>query len=221
MSKRNNGPRTEKPSAKRPEPLETGAPKRRRRKPDAAESEILDAAESFLREKPFRDMTVDDIMARTGLSRPSFYEYFRDRHHMVIKLAERLGDWTIMRFEEWLSGNDDSVEPLKLGMDRMVSLYQERGHLLRALSDAAIHDRQVEITYNNLLTRFIEAAVTRIQRGMQSGVMKGFDSHEVATALVLMNEGYLIHMLSQDSKALDPALISQTLLIIWQRVLYG
>ena len=66
--------------------------RRHRRKPEAAESEILNAAENFLREFPFREMTVDHIMAGTGLSRPSFYEYFRDRSHLVIKLTERLTD---------------------------------------------------------------------------------------------------------------------------------
>ena len=62
--------------------LTSSPPKRRRRSPESAEREILDAAESFLRERPFRDLTVDEVMARTTLSRPSFYVYFRDRHHL-------------------------------------------------------------------------------------------------------------------------------------------
>src|SRR5262249_19643992 len=47
-------------------------PVRRRRRPEDAQSEILDAAEVFLRDHSFHAMTVDDLMARTGLSRPSF-----------------------------------------------------------------------------------------------------------------------------------------------------
>ena len=39
---------------------------RRRRSPAEAENEILRAAESFLRERPFRDMTVDEVMALTN-----------------------------------------------------------------------------------------------------------------------------------------------------------
>ena len=42
---------------------------------EVAEREIVNAAEAMLREKPFRDLTVDDLMRRTGLSRPSFYVY--------------------------------------------------------------------------------------------------------------------------------------------------
>jgi AcrR family transcriptional regulator len=37
-----------------------------------AEREIIAAAEELLRERPFRDLTVDEVMRRTELSRPSF-----------------------------------------------------------------------------------------------------------------------------------------------------
>ena len=65
---------------------------RRRRSPESAEREILDAAEAFLRERPFRDLTVDEVMARTTLSRPSFYVYFRDRHQLAVRLVEGIGE---------------------------------------------------------------------------------------------------------------------------------
>ena len=45
-----------------------------------AEAEIVGAAEALLRERSFRELTVDEVMRRTDLSRPSFYVYFRDRH---------------------------------------------------------------------------------------------------------------------------------------------
>ena len=52
---------------------------RRRRRPEEAERAILAAARAFLEEHPFREMTVEGVMIRTGLSRPAFYAYFRDR----------------------------------------------------------------------------------------------------------------------------------------------
>ena len=51
--------------------------RRRRRTPEVAEAEIVAAAESLLRERSFRELTVDEVMRRTDLSRPSFYVYFR------------------------------------------------------------------------------------------------------------------------------------------------
>ncbi len=195
-------------------------PKRRRRKPEAAESEILDAAAAFLKERPFREMTVDDVMSRTGLSRPSFYEYFRDRHHLIMKLAERLGDWTYSVGEPWLAGGADSPAELKAGIERLVGLYLERGHLLHALADAARHDQHVEGAYHRFIDRFIDATAARIRVGLDNGVMRDLNPEQIATALILMNERYLIDKLGQDPQAAAP-LIIETLFTIWRRVLYG
>ena len=91
---------------------DTSAP-RRRRTPESAEREILDAAESFLRERPFRDLTVDEVMARTTLSRPSFYVYFRDRHHLAVRLVEGIGDALFGMANRWLEGTGDPGEDVR------------------------------------------------------------------------------------------------------------
>jgi TetR/AcrR family transcriptional regulator, ethionamide resistance regulator len=64
--------------------------RRRRRTPEVAEEEIVAAAESLLRELPFRELTVDEVMRRTGLSRPSFYVYFHDRHEPALRVCGQL-----------------------------------------------------------------------------------------------------------------------------------
>lgn len=193
-------------------------PKRRRRKPEAAESEILDAAESFLKERPFREMTVDDVMAATGLSRTSFYEYFHDRHHLMVKLTKRLGAWTYTVGEAWLAGGDDSDEHLRSGLERLVGLYAARGHVLHALADAARCDQLVEGAYRKFIGGFIDATAARIRIGLQSGEMKGLDPQQTATALILMNERYLIEGLGKEPTA--DSIVVETLFTIWRRVLY-
>lgn len=193
-------------------------PRRRRRKPEAAESEILDAAENFLKEHSFREMTVDDVMARTGLSRPSFYEYFRDRHHLIMKLTERLGGWTYASGEPWAKG-DVTVENLRSGLERVVDLYVSRGYLMRALSEAAAHDPQVEVGYRKMLAEFIETAADRIRLGSDGAKMQNIDPVETATALILMNERYLIERLRNHPQA-EPKVLAKTLFNIWQRVLF-
>ena len=63
---------------------------RRRRRPEEAEREILEAAEALLRERPSHEVTVMAVMARTTLSRKSFYVYFRDRHELIARLVAPL-----------------------------------------------------------------------------------------------------------------------------------
>jgi TetR/AcrR family transcriptional regulator, ethionamide resistance regulator len=194
--------------------------KRRRRKAEAAESEILEAAANFLRERPFREMTVDRVMERTELARPSFYEYFRDRYHLVTKLYERLGDPTYQVAEIWLSGANEAIEQIRAGVESFVRLYLERGFLLLAIADAATNDKRVEAAHREFLDRFITTVAERMRTGLGGDAIKGVDPKEVATALVLMNERYLVEKLRRGEQV-DPAVAAETLFIIWKRVLYG
>src|SRR5436190_15791179 len=104
--------------------------KRRRRSPELAEREILDAAESFLRERPFRDLTVDEVMARTTLSRPSFYVYFRDRHHLAVRLVEGIGADLFEMSERWLEGTGDPREGMRAALEGIAAVYGEHGLVL-------------------------------------------------------------------------------------------
>src|SRR5204862_85399 len=63
---------------------------RRRRRPEEAEAEILDAAESLLRERTPDELSVSSVMAATTLTCNAFYVYFSDRYELLARLVERL-----------------------------------------------------------------------------------------------------------------------------------
>src|SRR5919106_4019692 len=84
--------------------------RRRRRTPEEAEREIIAAAGALLRERPFRELTVDELMRRTELSRPSFYVYFRDRHQLVLRVVEHLGGELFTMSERWLRGSGNGPD---------------------------------------------------------------------------------------------------------------
>src|SRR5437762_3145460 len=94
-------------------PPATSAPTLARRRPkhDPKESqrEILDAAEQLLRERPFREITVEMVMRRTGLKRPAFYVHFRDRH-LVLRVVENLGRELFEMSDRWLQGDDPDTD---------------------------------------------------------------------------------------------------------------
>src|ERR687885_2169533 len=81
--------------------------RRRRRTPEVAEREIVAAAEALLRERPFRDLTVDEVMRRTELSRPSFYVHFRDRYQLMLRVVERIRRELFAMSERWYRGEGD------------------------------------------------------------------------------------------------------------------
>ena len=61
-------------------------------KSERTRAAILDAALEFIWTHPFRDMTVNALMAPTGLSRSAFYQYFNDLHDLMETLLGMLKD---------------------------------------------------------------------------------------------------------------------------------
>lgn len=196
---------------------------RRRRSPQEAEDEILRAAESFLAERPFAELTVDEVMARTGLSRPAFYVYFRDRHSLATRILERVGAELFEIDRGWLEAADgNSRLMVRETLSAGATFFARRGTLLRAIADAAGSDPEVERLYRfGLLMQFAEAVTRRIERGIAEGEMLPVpDAAAVAQALVLLTERYLLDTVARDP-SLDHGLIVEALALIWTRTLYG
>lgn len=207
-----------------------GGRSRRRRSPEEAEGEILGAAEAFLRERPFREMRVDDLMARTTLSRPAFYAYFRDRYGLVGRLLERIGGELFEVDRRWLEGEGGSLEEarevLRETVRGGVTFFVEYGPVLRAVSDAAGDDPQVEGLYRrDLVEEFVGAVASRVSRDAEAGLSPGdLDPEQVARALVWMTERYLLDAFGRPAEwrsQPEVVAVTRTVESIWLRTLYG
>jgi AcrR family transcriptional regulator len=185
-----------------------------------AEREIVDAAEALLRERPFRELTVDDLMRRTGLSRPSFYVYFRDRHDLVLRVVDRIGADLFEMSDRWYAGTGDGRELVREAIDGVVRVFARHGPVLRALADAAVEDPRVEAAYTELIEGFVTATARHIEAEMAAGRVLPLDAHETAKALTWMMERYLqVEVGRTPHVPAEP--ITEALTTIWVRVLYG
>lgn len=194
--------------------------RRRRRTPEVAEREIIAAAEALLRERPFRELTVDEVMRRTDLSRPSFYVYFRDRHHLVLRVVEHLGAELFAMSDRWLRGSGDGPELARQALEGIVDVYAEHGPVMRALADAAADDPGVEQAYRAIVQGFVDATARHIDAEIAAGRILPLDPAETASALVWMMERYL-NLSFGSEPAADRGAVAETLTTIWTRVLYG
>jgi AcrR family transcriptional regulator len=204
--------------------------RRRRRRPEEAERAILAAARSFLSEHPFREMKVEDVMARTGLSRPAFYAYFKDRYELVTRLLEGIGGLLFAVDRRWLVGDpgvgrEESAAVLREALGGGAETFQRYGPVLRAISDAASYDERVEEMFRSgLLERLVAAVAVRVARDVESGLSPPeLDPQETARALVLMTERYLIDAYGQPvaGQPRDNAAVVRTLQKVWISTLYG
>jgi AcrR family transcriptional regulator len=193
---------------------------RRRRSPEVAEREIIAAAESFLRERPFRELTVDEVMRRTDLSRPSFYVYFRDRHQLVLRVVGQIRSELFAMSERWYRGEGDGRQLARDAAEGIVAVFAEHGRVLRALGDAAADDPEVEAAYDALVESFVTATARHIEAEIAAGRILPLDAGETAKALVWMMERYLSLSLGRESTT-APEVVVETLATIWGRVLYG
>ena len=202
---------------------------RKRRRPEEAERAILAAARAFLEERPFREMTVEGVMVRTGLSRPAFYAYFRDRYEVVTRLLEGIGGLLFALDWRWLSGGEGGDEAREVLVDALRAgsqTFVEYGPVLRAIADAAGYDARVEQVYRHgLIERLVGAVGSRISRDVEAGLSPSdLDPQETARALVLMTERYLLDAFGRPERQpsrRESAAVFATLEEIWVRTLYG
>jgi AcrR family transcriptional regulator len=165
-------------------------------------------------------MTVDEVMRRTGLSRPSFYVYFSDRHQLVLRVVEHLGTELFTMSDRWLSGSGEGPDLARQALDGVVAVYVEHGPVMRALADAAADDPRVEEAYTALVQSFVDSTARHIEQGIAAGRIRPLAAYETAKALVWMMERYLILSLGREPVTASQA-VADTLATIWNRVLYG
>jgi TetR/AcrR family transcriptional regulator, ethionamide resistance regulator len=163
---------------------------------------------------------VDEVMRRTDLSRPSFYVYFRDRHHLVLRVVEHLGAELFTMSDRWLRGNGNGPDLARDALDGIVDVYAEHGPVMRALADAAADDPGVEQAYSAIVQGFVDATARHIDAEIAAGRILPLDACETARALVWMMERYL-NLSFGSEPASERGAVADTLTTIWTRVLYG
>ena len=169
-------------------------------------------------------------MVRTGLSRPAFYAYFRDRYDLVTRLLEGLGGVLFVVDRRWLvgesGGRDDASEVLVASLREGSETFVRYGPVLRAIADAASQDPRVEDVYRQgLIEHLIEAVADRISRDVRAGLSPGdLDPKETARALVLMSERYLLDAFGRPPSrpsAEEKTAVVGALERVWLRTLYS
>jgi AcrR family transcriptional regulator len=207
--------RFDKPVQAKPEPI-----KRRRRRPEEAEREILDAARALLAKRPSHEVTVGAIMSETTLSRKSFYVYFRDRYELLTRLVEPLGaERDAIVAELWREGADMAAGG-RAALLALAGLYERHGPLLRALAEASSQDREAKRAWREFLEPVIAGHAEKIREEIAQGRIVGIDPEPTARALIGMNLQYFFDQLVDNPRP-DLEATADTLLKIWLRTLYG
>lgn len=198
------------------EPMSTPA-RGGRATPEQSRAEILDAAAKALWETPLADLTVGELMGRTRLGRSSFYVHFTDLGDLAAALLEQLEGELWQATSAWTDETAHAPEALGLAVDAVVEVWAHHGPVLRAIVEAGLTDTRVAALWRQgVVERFAEAIANGITDTADTTVT---DAYELAIALLLLNERYLMDRLGRTPQA-DPMLVTATLRTIWTRTLY-
>jgi len=193
---------------------------------DERERAILTTAQHLLEERPLSEISVADLAAGAGISRPTFYFYFPSRDAVLLTLVERMAAEAAAaienRSETLALLAADPKAGLRQRLEDVYSVFASR----RAVILAAAELRATNADGRELWTRVMEGWVEQVSALVEAERERGAappgpPARELAIALVQMNERAQHATLSGESPSLPDAAMMDVLVEIWLRAIYG
>jgi len=191
----------------------------RRIQREEARRQIRDAAVEFLRKHPFREMSIDAVMAGTQLARTAFYRHFDDVTELIQQLQLEVGAELYTIAKKWNeSPPEEFAAATHQGLTEIAHFFQQHGPLVQAVSDAATTDENVEASYNQMLEAYDKLIARGLDARIADGLLEPCDTRALARALNLTSVTYMLDSFGREPTA-DPDTVIKTLEIIWLRVI--
>ena len=176
---------------------------------------IVAAVETLVRDTPYAELTVDDVMREAGFGRTIFYRHFDDLADLLRRAGREAIDGLLhaqVAFSQARMG--DGPEVVRAAIEPAVAVYERHGPLLRAISEAAAVEEQIAAGQKAIRERFRELVEESLRASGGLTIDPSADLAEVARALNLMNEKYLLDTFGGEPRAsADTA--ATTLTAVW------
>lgn len=194
--------------------------RRVRRTREDAERQLLDAAEQFLAEHEFRELTVEALTRRVGMGRSAFYNYFPDRNAVLEVLLEGVIDEFLEAIRPWLEGQEGPEASPVAVLEAGALVYASHARLMAAVHEASFHDAAIKAFYMERVDTVAEHALKAVRRDVRAGRSTVSSPRELVYSLVWMNTSLLAERLGRQ-KPDSPRVVGRTIGLIWERTFYG
>ncbi|WP_354701598.1 HTH-type transcriptional regulator EthR [Paraconexibacter sp. AEG42_29] len=129
----------------------------------ATEEALVGATLAWLGEGvAYADLSIEQIVKRAGLSRPTFYAYFRDKRALVLHLAVAFEEDLAAVAEPWLENAAGNVRDT---LEGVLGVFQRHAATLGAVVEAATYDDEVAEFWRAFHGRFRPGAEARVRAG--------------------------------------------------------
>jgi TetR/AcrR family transcriptional regulator, ethionamide resistance regulator len=165
----------------------------------------------------FTEMSVDRLATEAGISRASFYIYFEDKGHLLLRLAGQVfGDLADSGERWWGVASRRDPADVRASVAGIVASYRRHQSLLIALNEMAGYDSSVAAVYQQLLTDIGERAARVIESGQAEGaIRRELSAATTGSALTWMVERACHQNLPTRPPSYDAELAETLAEIIW------
>jgi AcrR family transcriptional regulator len=190
---------------------------------DEREAAILQTAERLLQERTLADISVDDLAAGAGISRPAFYFYFPSKDAVVLTLVDRLVEGANVAKEGTL---DRFIADPASGWRQAIQVFYDvlgaHRAVIRAAAELSPTNKEARELRTQITEGWVQAVTERIEEERKRGAAKaGLPARDLATALVQMNERAMLAVFAEESPAVSEDKLVDVLCEIWLDAIYG
>ncbi|WP_431238315.1 TetR/AcrR family transcriptional regulator [Mycolicibacterium aichiense] len=189
---------------------------------DDREAAILRTLEEMLTERPFAEISVDELAKGAGLSRPTFYFYFASKDAVLVRLFTRA---ITASGPDQQQSADVSGQPQQAWRDGIYaffdSLRPNRAVVLAGLGVMATNTELREV-WASFMTGWIDYTAALITRERERGAAPDtIPARDLATALNLMNERVVVAAQGTQQPTLAEDAALESVVHIWITSIYG
>ena len=195
----------------------------RRATGDEREAAILETAERLMEERPFSEISVDDLARGAGISRPTFYFYFPSKEAVLLTLLDRM-------VEEARTGRGDALETfaedpegsLRRGITAVYETFRAHRAAALAGADALATSAAAREVWADIMHGFVQDIAASIEVARASGAIpQGVPARDLSIALNRMNERVFLTIFAGTEPTIAEEDLIDTLVAVWLGAIFG
>ncbi len=190
---------------------------------DDREQAILATAERLLEERGLAGISVDDLAKGAGLSRPTFYFYFKSKEAVLLSLLEPVIERADSEFDGAVQRlPEDPRRVWRNGIKAFFTAFSSHRALARAATEALATSSELRSVWLGFMQKWIDLTAAMITAERARGAApETIPAADLATSLNQMNERTMMAALAAETPAVDEDRVVDTLTHIWVTSIYG
>ncbi|MFG2925648.1 TetR/AcrR family transcriptional regulator [Streptomyces sp. NPDC048305] len=185
------------------------------------EKRVLSAIEGLLQGGvTYTELSVEQIAQAAGISRSSFYLYFRDKVDVLLRLSGTLRGESYAIASAWRpTGAEGGLDGLARTYELILGHYRKYAALLSAIGEVAAYDAEVREAWDAHQRRFIDNMIEVLREEQMADRSPADIDPELAASIIVQGGGQVIaRQVASGVSANDAAVARELALGYWYGV---